>query len=130
MVIQNPGTNQPKQKEGDRMTPAVALARSLERKERSRGFSQPHARERIAGKLRIGVGTFENIVRNRVKGVDAAVRDRIRDLLISEIQSEITRLDHELQMVRQIGCQLAMDQIREIEAHLGKAKELLASAVS
>lgn len=104
---------------------AVSLARSLEHRERSRVSSIRIARERVASRLRIGVGTFENLVRGRVKRVDANIRDRLQALMVRELEAEIARLQHELEMARQIGAPLNSDQVGEIETHIAKAAALL-----
>lgn len=129
MIIRKPGTSVPGRKSAmnsmairDR---AFQDAQSLERKERARGLSITDARSAVASRLGIGIGTFENLVRERVKRVDAFVRDRLQALLIRELEAEITRLTHELEMARQSGTHLASQQMGEIEAHLAAAKSLL-----
>lgn len=113
------------------MTPATAIdgarqfAVSLEKLERSKGSTVIEARRRIAGRARVGLGTFENIVRDRVKRIDERIRERLYALLVREIEAEITRLQHELAMVRQSGGQLGSEHVRQIEAHLAAAKSLL-----
>lgn len=106
---------------------AVVMARALERHERESAGSVPRARLRLAEKLKVGVGTVENLVRGRVKGNDATIRDRLQALLIREWEREIARLTHELHVARQIGSPLAGEQVSEIEAHLAKAKALIAA---
>lgn len=125
MVIRRVGTSQ---SDGDPMSTAVVFAQALERKERARVSSLRVARQRVAGKLRIGVGTFENLVRGRVKRIDAAVRDRLQALLVRELESEMVRLTHELAMARQSGAHPASQQVDEIEAHLAAARALLAGS--
>lgn len=109
----------------DSMSDAFAIAQSLERRERSRVSSVTAARRALASKLRIGVGTFENLVRERVKSVDASIRDRLHTLLVAELQNEIKRLSHELEMVQASRSPVAIEQMGEIEAHLAKARALL-----
>jgi len=109
----------------DAMSTAFTIAQTLERRERVRVGSVGHARRSLASKLRIGVGTFENLVRARVKSVDTVIRDRLHALLIRELETEIERLSHELAMARQSGAHLASEQVGEIEAHLAKAHAIL-----
>ena len=111
--------------QGKAMSTAITLAQTLERRERTRVSSLAAARQRLADKLKIGVGTFENLVRGRVKRVDAAIRDRLHALLVRELEAEITRLSHELEIARQCGAHLACEQVGEIETHLAKARSLL-----
>ena len=110
------------------MSTAVAIAQDLERRERIRVHNKRMARQSLATKLRVGAGTVENLVRGRVKRIDAAVRDRLQALLIRELETEIVRLSHELQVARQCGNHLASDQIGAVEAHLEAARMMLKGA--
>lgn len=129
MIIRKPGTpmsgNQSAMNSMAIRDRAFQDAQSLERKERARGLSIPEARSAVASRLGIGLGTFENLVRERVKRVDAFVRDRLQALLIRELEAEIARLNHELEMARQSGAHPASEQMGEIEAHLAAARSLL-----
>lgn len=107
------------------MSCPYALAQTLERRERARVGSVDRARRALADRLRIGVGTLEGLVRKRVKIVDVKIRDRLQALLVRELESEITRLSHELELARQGGAHLASIHISEIETHLAKATALL-----
>lgn len=109
----------------DEMTSAVAIVRNLERRERSRVSSLRIARQRLAEKLRVGYGSLENLIRGRVKRLDAAIRDRLHALLIRELEAEIARLSHELAVARQSGASLGGDQVGAIEAHISAARSLL-----
>jgi hypothetical protein len=104
---------------------AIAHAKSLERLERSRGVTVDTARRVIARKLRVGFGTFEHVVRGRVKRLDVIVRDRLQALLVHELGQEVRRLAHELEMVRRSGSRMDSESVREIEAHLEAVKSLL-----
>jgi hypothetical protein len=75
--------------------------------------------------LKIGLGTLENLARDRVKGVSAELADAINCLWIKTVEIEIVRLEHELQMARQIGSRLDSTSIRQITALLESAKKLL-----
>jgi hypothetical protein len=101
------------------------IAASLERIERSKGSTVEQARRRIASKVRIGVGSVENIIRDRVKRVDEKIRDRLFALFVREIEAEIARLTHDLEMVRTSGVGLSSQHVGEIEAHLSAVKSLL-----
>ncbi len=108
---------------------AILIAQALERRELQRGGTRQIARRSLAGKLRIGSGTIENLIRGRVKGVDASIRDRLQALLIRELEQEIGRLQHELDIARQSGAPLNSDQVGEIETHISKARALLKGAI-
>lgn len=107
------------------MNCAISLARDLERRERGRVFSVPLARQNLARKLRVGVGTIEHLVRGRAKRIDASIRDRLQALLVRELEQEIARLTHELEIARQGGAHLASDEISEVQTLLAAASSLL-----
>lgn len=109
----------------DPVNSAIAIARTLEHKERARVSTLLEARQRIAERLRVGVGTFENLVRGRVKRIDASIRDRLQALLVRELEGEIVRLTHELEIARQCGERLDSLQISEIETHLYAARKII-----
>ncbi len=118
----NTSTNEP------RMSTATAIAQKLYRKERERGSDADAARLWLAEKLKTGTGTVRNLIRGRVKRVDETIRDRLRALLMREIEAEIARLQHELEIHRQGGHHLASDEISEIESHLAAAKAIMTGA--
>jgi hypothetical protein len=107
--------------------PAFDFAQSLMRRERAKGVNYDDALPSIAHRLRIGAGTFANIVKARVKRVDGRLRDRLRALLVRELEAEITRLAHELEIARQSGAHLASEQVGEIETHLAAVRSILAA---
>jgi hypothetical protein len=104
---------------------ARTIALSLERLKRSRGATVETARRAIARDIRTGFGTVNNIIRDRVKRVDEKIRDRLHARLVSELRSEIARLEHELAMAGGGPQPLAENQVREIEAHIAAARTLL-----
>jgi hypothetical protein len=104
---------------------SIAIARNLEQRERQRAGTKEAARRSLADKLKIGVGTLENIIRARVKSVDERIRDRLQALLVSELEAEIGRLQHELEMARKGAFVLGAEHIGQVEAHLAQARSLL-----
>lgn len=104
---------------------ARTIALSLERLKRGRGQSVEDARRSIARDIRTGFGTVNNILRDRVKRVDETIRDRLQARLVRELESEIKRLTHELEVVRRGDQPLGQDQVREIETHIAAARSLL-----
>lgn len=71
---------------------------------RKTGGSSGEARQRVARRLGVSPGTLENVKRGRLKGLRVWVVDRIREAVVREIEAEIARLVHELEIVRQAGC--------------------------
>ncbi len=93
--------------------------------ERGRGASSDDARRIVARRLKVGPGTFERIIRGRVKRIDAAIRDKLSALVERELRAEIARLTHELEMARQGRMGLTQEQVGEIAAHLSAARTLM-----
>ena len=124
MSIHDTGINHPD------MSNAISLAQTLERRERTRLGCRDVARRSLASKLRIGVGSFENLVRGRVKRVDATIRDRLQALVIKELELEILRLQHELAIATQSSSRPDDDEIFEVETHLTQARTALNRIVS
>jgi len=104
---------------------ARTLARDLERRERSRAGSIDAARTALARRAGVSPSTWRNLALGRLKRLDAFVRDRLQALVVRELQAEIARLTHELEIARQGGDHLASQHVREIEAHLCAARTIL-----
>lgn len=80
---------------------ATQTARRLTEIEARRyGLSKTVARNRVAKREKIAPGTLENLLKHRSKSVAGWVRDALQAALIREIQNEINRLEHELQITR------------------------------
>jgi len=101
------------------------LARSLEQRERSRAGTLEAARGSLARRAGVAPSTWRNLALGRLKRVDAWFRDRLQALLIRELEAEIARLTHELEVARQGGDHLASQHVCEIEAHLAAARSIL-----
>lgn len=120
MDIPKRGTNQPID-----MSSTISLAQNLERRERARLGCRTSARNSLANKLRVGNGTLENLIRGRVKKIDAALRDRLQALLIRELELEIGHLWHDLAIARQTGAPNHSDEITAVEEQLSQARAIL-----
>jgi len=105
---------------------ARKLARSLERREMGRSGSVHTARLTVARRLGITPSTLRNLSLGRLKRLDAWLRDSLEHMLIRELETEIARLQHELEIARRSGAHLASQHISEIETHLASARALLA----
>ena len=128
MGVQNSRTSH--RAEPDTVSEAILVARSLERMELARCGTRQGAQRSLANKLRIGHGTLENLIRGRVKSVDAAIRDRLQAQLIRELELEKMRLEHELAIARQGGATPDSNEILEVEALLSRARAVLNGIVS
>jgi hypothetical protein len=111
--------------ETPRMSTSVVIAQSLVRRERAKGLGAEAARLWLARKLGVGEGAVRNLVRGKVKRVDEIIRERLRVLLMREIEAEIQRLEHELEVLKASGVHLASHDICEVETHLEAARAIL-----
>jgi hypothetical protein len=100
--------------------------RMLEDTEAERA-SIPVARARLAVARRTGVhaGALGNIRHGRIKAIAVHVFAALRSAVERELLSEMARLEHELQILRQTGAHATDDQIGEVETHLSAARRAL-----
>jgi hypothetical protein len=125
------------QKEFRKMNSAVSdletlngMARSLERSEARRvGTTLTRARQMVARRLGITAATFENILYQRTKNVPNWLMNKVREELVSVLQLEMRRLEHEIQIARQTGSGNRDDALIAAETQLAAAREILAGEV-
>lgn len=111
---------------------AVALARSTaqalvateERKTRSRMLAYGN----VAGRVGRSATWLRNLLADRLSRVDGEIKRRLDALLIREIEAEIARLTHDLELARQSGEHPAGSHYSEIETCLARARALLSGA--
>lgn len=105
------------------------FARTLEDAEARRlGVSVVEARPYLARRLRTSPGTLENIRRLRTKIVPAWLMARIRAELVSFLQSEVVRLEHEISIHLQTGASHSSDDLASAQAHAAAARQILEAA--
>jgi hypothetical protein len=104
---------------------AREVARSLERRERGRAGNLDAARASLARRVGVSPSTWRNLALGRLKRLDAWLRDSLQHLLIRELELEIARLEHELEIARRSGAHLASHDVSEIETHLARARAIL-----
>lgn len=97
-----------------------ACVRSVVRREAARAGSIPFARAAIARRYKLSPGTIENAERGRSKRMD----HRLVVAIIQELQAECARMNHEIQLLQQMGAH--PEEIARAIAHLRDAKQLLA----
>ena len=85
----------------------------------------PAARAALSRKIGIPAGTMENIRRGRSKGVRAWVLEKLKAFVVRELETEIARLAHELEMVRATGGNGSGAAVLAARAALEKAFALL-----
>lgn len=106
------------------------LSKSLEKVEAHRlGINEKDARQRIAKRIGTTPTTLENLRRMRTKIVPNWLMNRVRQELISVLQSEIQRLEHEVSIAKQIGSDHRDDLLAEAETSLASAREILRGEV-
>lgn len=108
---------------------AQEWARSLEDRERARSsLPLQGARKIVARHLGVSPGTLENLRRGRIKDVRAGLLERLRTAVVRELETEIGRLNHELEMAR-AGCRGASaDEIASMVAETDRLRALAGEA--
>lgn len=99
------------------------VAGGMVQREKTRVGCADAARASVARRIRVGVGSLTNIIKRRVKTVSADVRDRIVAAAIHDLTHEITRLDHERQLLLQMGASPMADDMCRLEGALEAARE-------
>ena len=80
---------------------AQTFARRLEDREQERsGVLLPVARMTVARRTGVAAGTLENLRRGRIKGVREWIVAALRAALISEVEADIARAQHELTVLK------------------------------
>lgn len=103
-------------------------ARALEEREAVRAGSIPEARRSLARRLGLAIGTFDGIRRQRTKSISLAVFERLRAAVIRDLQNEIARCSHELEIARQAGLDPRLSDMAALETAVQKANELMGKA--
>jgi hypothetical protein len=98
---------------------AQSFVRRLEDRERERlCVPFPVARRSVSRRIGVAAGTLENLRRGRIKGVREWVLAALRAALVAEIEADIARAKHELQILRASDRRVDQSQISEVEAGL------------
>ena len=101
-------------------------ARDLEDRERIRsGVPLPVARKSVARRVGIPAGTLETLRNGRRKGLSAWLFARLQSAVIAEMNREISRCAHELEIARQAGLDPRSDEMAALEAAVSRAKVML-----
>ncbi len=105
------------------------FARAIEDAEAKRlGVRVSEARRSLASRLRTSPGTLEGIRRLRTKVVPHWLMARIKAEFVALLQSEITRMEHEISIARQVGLHHSDNALQEAEAQMAAAKEILGAS--
>jgi hypothetical protein len=73
----------------------------------------------------VGYWSLTNIIRRRVKGLRGDLRDRIKAGIVRSLESEITRLETELAVVRHCNASLSEANILQAQACIEQARAFL-----
>lgn len=83
-------------------------------------------RDALASQIGISPGTIENIRRRRIKDLrNRGIRDRIIDFMVGGIESEMARLQHNLEVARLCADRPDADAVIEAQTLLARAKRLI-----
>lgn len=104
-------------------------ARHIEDREAARSHTSLSAVRRIVAR-RIGVapGTLENLRKGRAKKVAAVVFERLRAAVIREMEHELARCAHELQIALQAGRDPRSTEVAALEAAMVQARAMMERA--
>lgn len=104
----------------------LTMASRLVMRERQRShLDTSNAIRAVARKVGLSPGSLENLVRGRAKRITLSVAAAVRRVMIREVENEIARLNHELQLVRASDADPRSDAVTEIETLLARAQSLL-----
>jgi hypothetical protein len=92
---------------------------------RRSGNERAAARNTIASKIGISAGTIENLRRRRIKDLRGSIRDRIVDFMVGDLEKEMARLQHNLEVARLCADRPDADAVIEAQTLLARAKRLI-----
>jgi hypothetical protein len=106
------------------------MARSLERSEARRvGTTLTMARKSIARRIGVTASAFENFLYQRTKVVPSWLMSRVRAELLSALQMEVQKLEHEIHLHRQTGADHSGSALVAAETQLAAARKILEGEV-
>lgn len=118
--------NQSKLETGMSSVPALAeVTRGMIRREKYRVGCPEAARATVARRLRIGAGSLSNLIRERIKAVSSEVRDRIVSAAIADLHNEISKLEHEKQLLMAMGDRPDSLDFQAVETSIETARKTL-----
>ena len=91
------------------------------------GLPAKEAAPLAARRVRIGAGTFDNICRGRLKGIEAHINDTLKDALARELCIEIERHANELTQLLADGADADSREVREISQMVARLRAALGS---
>ena len=105
---------------------AQRYARQIEDREaRALGVGAMQARKNTARRIGASPGFLENLRRGRIKSIPSYLMQKIREAMIDELQEEIRRCQHEIDLAKQTGARNSDDEILAAQAQVEAAKKIL-----
>lgn len=116
------------------MPPADGLARDwavgcAQRESARTGIGSRKVWQRIAVRLGVSAGTMEGLVRGRTKMVSTAVYERIRCGVVRELEAELARVTHALEMARASGLDARSAAVSRAETAVAAARAAIEEAL-
>lgn len=106
-------------------TEARNLAIILVDQEARRCGDRVRARKNVARAIGTSPGTIENLQRSRLKRISGWLRDALRARVIRELESEVVKLQHEIHVLKQTGCDPRSDEMVAARADLTSVLQVL-----
>jgi hypothetical protein len=103
---------------------------NIEEAYRNEGSTRAAARSKIARALGIGNGTLENLIRERVKKVDADLAAKTLALRLKTIEVQIARLENQRKIALAGYAELDPGRVADLEIGLQKLRALHIQVVS
>ena len=105
---------------------ARGVAGIMERRELYlHGGTRTQARERLARRLGVLPGTLYNLGRDRLKRLDASLREALSRHAVSDLRAEIGRLTHELEVAQSLGVSPSTSVLEQIKADMARVEALI-----
>ena len=95
---------------------------------RRKGFTVEEVRKGFARILKVPEKTLLHIRNQRRKSIPSFLMNGIRDVLISVLQSEIAKLEHEIAIAQQVGLDHREDAFEQAAASIAAARSMLERA--
>lgn len=110
--------------------PAAArmLALAEDTEANRQGFRVETVRQRFARVLKVPEKTLLHIRNQRRKSIPSFLMSGIRNIMIEVLQAEIVRLQHQIDIARQIGLDDREDDYEQAAASIAFARQLLERA--
>ena len=97
----------------------------IEREARRSHVKHAAAQELVARRLGEARGAIANLRSGRLKNLSFRLCERVRQAFIREMEAEIARLTHEVEVARQMGVRPDADEMLAAQSLLSQARALI-----